>query len=388
SEDIGDLGPIRWQLLLCYLLAWIFVCATLSRGVKSSGKVVYFTATFPYIILVILFIRGILLEGAYDGIMFYITPDLDRLASADVWKDAAVQIFFSLSASWGGLIALSSYNKFHNDCFRDTVIVTFGNCLTSVFAGFVIFSYLGFLAQDTGMAIADVAEKGPTLAFVVYPFAVTKLPISTLWSILFFIMLVTLGVDSQFVLVETVSTSFLDLFPRARKFKAATVFGFGLLFFLLGLTLTTNGGVHMLDLIDYYAGGWNVLVIALCECIALGMVYGCRRFTADIETMLGSKVCGIFPFIIWKYWFSLCWVVLTPLALLFILFYSLIFYTRLDSQPHWADALGWGMTLSVILAIFIPAIVLLIQTPGTISQRFKILTTPTREWGPALPKYR
>ena len=38
--------------------------------------------------------------------------------SAQVWKDAAVQIFFSLSASWGGLIALSSYNRFHNDCMR------------------------------------------------------------------------------------------------------------------------------------------------------------------------------------------------------------------------------------------------------------------------------
>ncbi|KAK6179428.1 hypothetical protein SNE40_011789 [Patella caerulea] len=388
SEDISDLGPIRWQLVLCYLLAWIFVCATLSKGVKSSGKVVYFTATFPYIVLIILFVRGILLEGSYDGIYYYITPKLDRLWDADVWKDAAVQIFFSLSASWGGLIALSSYNKFHNDCFRDAIIVSFGNCLTSFFAGFVIFSYLGFLAQDMGVDISEVADKGPTLAFVVYPFAVTKLPVSTLWAILFFVMLVTLGVDSQFVLVETVSTSFMDLFPKARNYKTFVVVGFGTIFFLLGLTLTTNGGLHMLDLMDYYSGGWNVLVIALCECIALGYVYGVRRFVRDIEVMVGKKVCGIFPWVMWKYWWMICWCFLTPVGVTFILIYSWVFYTRLDGQPNWADALGWGMTLVVVVAIFLPGLILLCTTPGTFRERIRTLTTPTKEWGPALPKHR
>ena len=76
-----------------------------------------------------------------------------------VWKDAAVQIFFSLSASWGGLIALSSYNRFHNDCFRDSMIVSLGNCLTSFFAGFVIFSFMGFLAHETGQQVKDVSKN-------------------------------------------------------------------------------------------------------------------------------------------------------------------------------------------------------------------------------------
>lgn len=68
--------------------------------------------------LIVLLIRGVLLEGHFEGIKFYMSADVSRLADAGVWKDAAVQIFFSLSASWGGLIALSSYNKFHNDCIR------------------------------------------------------------------------------------------------------------------------------------------------------------------------------------------------------------------------------------------------------------------------------
>ena len=79
----------------------------------------YFTALFPYVVLIILLIRGVTLDGHREGIKFYIEEvDWSKLEDAQVWKDAAVQIFFSLSASWGGLIALASYNRFHNDCVR------------------------------------------------------------------------------------------------------------------------------------------------------------------------------------------------------------------------------------------------------------------------------
>ena len=68
-DQVGQIGDIKWDLSLCVLLSWIIVFACLAKGIKSSGKVVYFTATFPYVILIILFIRGLFLEGAYEGIV-------------------------------------------------------------------------------------------------------------------------------------------------------------------------------------------------------------------------------------------------------------------------------------------------------------------------------
>ena len=53
-----DMGELRWELVGCLALAWVIVGACLVKGVKSSGKVVYFTALFPYVVLVILFVRG------------------------------------------------------------------------------------------------------------------------------------------------------------------------------------------------------------------------------------------------------------------------------------------------------------------------------------------
>ena len=63
SEGIDEIGPPQWKLVLCLLAAWVIVFLCLIKGVNSSGKVVWFTATFPYIILIILFFRAVLLPG-------------------------------------------------------------------------------------------------------------------------------------------------------------------------------------------------------------------------------------------------------------------------------------------------------------------------------------
>ncbi|CAN7950553.1 unnamed protein product, partial [Ixodes pacificus] len=118
STGIEDLGGVKWDLALCLLLSWIIVVVCLMNGIKTSGKVVYFAATFPYVILITLMVTGLCQPGAIDGVLYFVTPTFERLLDIKVWQAAAGQMFFSLSLSMGGLIMYSSYNKFSNNVFR------------------------------------------------------------------------------------------------------------------------------------------------------------------------------------------------------------------------------------------------------------------------------
>jgi solute carrier family 6 amino acid transporter-like protein 5/7/9/14 len=115
-----NMGTPLWGLVLSLLLAWIIIFGALFKGIKSSGRVVYVTATFPYVVLIILLVRAVTLPGASKGIYFYLYPDIEKLSNIKVWEAAAVQIFFSIGVGGGGLITLASYNKFNNNIIRCT----------------------------------------------------------------------------------------------------------------------------------------------------------------------------------------------------------------------------------------------------------------------------
>jgi solute carrier family 6 amino acid transporter-like protein 5/7/9/14 len=98
--------------------------------------------------------------------------------------------------------------------------------ITSIISSCVIFSVLGNLSKTLGVDIEHVAEGGQGLAFIAYPEALSRLPIPALWSILFFIMLFFLGLDSEFALLETVLTAVYDGFPKLRNHKVTIIYRF------------------------------------------------------------------------------------------------------------------------------------------------------------------
>uniref|UniRef100_A0A8C2CEY7 Transporter n=1 Tax=Cyprinus carpio TaxID=7962 RepID=A0A8C2CEY7_CYPCA len=364
SKGIEYPGDIRWPLAACLFLAWLIVYASLAKGIKSSGKVVYFTATFPYVVLVILLIRGVTLPGAGSGILYFITPKWEKLNDAKVWKDAATQIFFSLSAAWGGLITLSSYNKFHNNCYRDTLIVTCTNSATSIFAGFVIFSVIGFMAHELKVPIESVADEGPGIAFVVYPEALTRLPLSPFWAIIFFLMLLTLGLDTMFVFLI--------------KVIHWVIFRLGLIYFYFKCS-----GMYMLQLVDTFAASYSLVIIAIFELIGISYIYGLQRFCEDIEMMIGFQPN--------KFW-RICWAFVTPTILTFILALSLYQWKVMTYEdytyPTWSMVLGWLMVICSVIWIPIMFVIKMHIAPGSLIERLKLVCSPQPDWGPFLMKHR
>ncbi|PNF23129.1 hypothetical protein B7P43_G06685 [Cryptotermes secundus] len=360
SNGIEDVGPIKWDLALCLLFSWVVVVLCLVKGIKTSGKVVYFAATFPYAILFILLVTGLLQEGSLTGVLYFITPTWEKLLDIQVWQAAAGQMFFSLSVSMGGLIMYSSYNDFRNNVYRDALVVSVLDTVTSIISGMVTFSILGAMAHDLQVPIEQVVKEGPGLAFVAYPEALLRLPVPQLWSILFFLMLFVLGLDSEFALLENVLTSVSDEFTVLRNHKLTFCISIAVVCYLVGLSCVTYGGNYVLTLMDVYGGGIAVLFIAIAECISLLWIYGLSNICDDMHFMLGKR-----PEIYWR----VTWALFAPVILAVIFIISLVKFKPLGDEtydyPDWADAVGWCLGCLSMAQIPFWAIVNIFQQKGS-----------------------
>ncbi|XP_042284061.1 sodium- and chloride-dependent betaine transporter-like isoform X1 [Thunnus maccoyii] len=378
SGGIEELGSVRWELALCLLACWVFTYFSIWKSVRSSAKVAYFTATFPYVMLLILLIRGLTLPGAWEGIYYYLYPDLNSLANLEVWMEAGSQICFSYSLTAGTLNVLSSYNDYKNNCYKDCFWLCLLNSGTSFVAGFVVFSVLGFMAQKQGVTVDAVAESGPGLAFIAYPQATALMPLPQLWTVCFFLMMIFLSVDTHFVTVECFVTSVRDLFPKLfHKPGRHEIFVLIICssFFFIHLTLVTEGGIYIFQLTDYYGCTEAFHYFMAFECLALAWGFGADRVINIIEDMTGHRP---------SVFFKVCWRYIIPLLSLIFLIMYLVGYTHLrinDSYvyPDWAYALGWTMTLSSVLMVPLWAAGQMCWTAGTFRQRLSVLCHPVED---------
>lgn len=372
NPDISDgIGMPDLKLVGSLAGCWILLFLTLWKGVASSGKVAYFTAIFPYVVLIVLLVKGLMLDGAIEGILFYIKPDWGQLLNLKVWYAAVTQSFFSLSTGFGALITYSSYNDFRHNSYRDALIISFTDTFTSLLAGFVIFSILGSLAHELGVSVKDVVDSGPGLAFVSYPSALAKFDVvPQLFSVLFFLMLITLGLGSATGLTTGIITVFCDLYPNKNKtFITGVICIIG---FFIGTVYVTPGGQAILSLVDFFGGGFIIFVIAIIEVIAVSWIYGLKRLLKDIQFMMGISL-GIY----WKF----CLTFFVPISLIAIFIYFVVTYEPLTYQgfvyPLPAQIGGWVLTAFALVQIPLWFI------HSMFAEKTWKVWSPNERWGPA-----
>lgn len=359
SDSIWNLGGLRWIVVLGNFLTWVAIFLIVYKGVKVVGKIVNWTVGIPWVLLLILLIRGVTLRGAEAGLDFYLNPDFSMLLEPRVWLAAYSQIFFSLSLGFGVMIAYASYLDRESDIHTNAWMIAFSNSATSFFAGFAVFSVLGYLAMETGSPVDSVVKAGPGLAFVVYPTAIAKLPggvfTQAVFGILFFFMLLTLGIDSAFSLVEAIITGIKDTFKGSRK---KVTFWVCLTGFLAGLIYCTHAGLYWLDVVDRWMN-WGLLIVGLVESILIGWMLKTREFGRDMDRTSEMKMG--------RFWFF-CIRYITPVILLIIL--GVNFYEEIldpyENYPIWALMTGgWGLVLALM---FISLILQKHPKIGTVSK--------------------
>jgi SNF family Na+-dependent transporter len=205
------------------------------------GKAVYVTATLPYLVLIILLIQGIRLEGSRTGIAYFLNPNFAKLTEMKVWYSAANQIFFTLGPGLSVLTTYGSYNIPKNNCYRDALIAVVANFAASFLAGFVVFSALGHMSWRLNKPIATVVDQGPSLSFIAYPEILATFEYPAFFSVLFFLMVINLGLDSDFGGLEAMYTALSDEFVLLKNHRKVGMFIMCCLLIVASLPTVTYG---------------------------------------------------------------------------------------------------------------------------------------------------
>ncbi|VBB27257.1 unnamed protein product [Acanthocheilonema viteae] len=360
SESIGDFGGFVPHMTISLILAWILIYLC----------VMYLTATFPYAVTTIFLIRSLMLDGAAEGLKYMMNPDLKRLWDPNVWMEAATQIFYSMGL---GLIAFGSYNPEKNNCKKDVLWLSLCNLITSLYMAVVIFCVLGYmgvqnynscikrdianilviypnkfrnfdeiqgnisteqytmwmyrdfkntefplLANVTGHCnykeIISQAAEGTGLAFVVFTEAINQFPFPPFWAVMFFLMLLMLGMGSIFGTLEGVITSLNDskLINLKKPVFTAILCSIAC---GIGLVFTTHSGQYWVMLFDHFAGSYALMGVAFFEVLAVIYVYGWQNFTRDLVDMTGERISC--------YW-TVTWRFISPVLMLVLFFASIV----------------------------------------------------------------
>ncbi|XP_046365633.2 sodium-dependent proline transporter-like [Haliotis rufescens] len=386
STGLEDVGSVQWHIVGCLFAAFLVIFVCLIRGVKSAGKVVYVTALLPYILLIAIFIRTLLQPGATDGLLYYVVPDFPKLLQIQVWLEASLQVFYSLGPGWGMISTAASYKKFHQPCLRDCLILALVSEGSSVVSGMVTFSILGVMSHKVGVPIANVVSTGPGLGFVTYPEALAQLPLPQLWSFVFFLMLLMVGLDSQFLSMEVVVTALVDEYPRQLGKRRWLVTGVCcLIAFLLGIVFCTQGGPYMFQLLDWYSASLAPMVFCLLECVAVGWIYGIKQMSRDVEMMTGKALSPPLKILL---------VFVTPATLMVAFIFTLLRYQPPTygkyEFPSYASKIGWFLAVLPLLPIPVYMVIAVRKHMATnsLKKSVHLAMSPDDDWGPAEAGYR
>jgi NSS family neurotransmitter:Na+ symporter len=302
SKGPAEIGQIRTPILLSLLFIWVInwfiVYRGVQRGIELANKIFM---PLLFVLTAILVFWSLTLDGAIDGIKAYLTPDFSKLAETKVWIDAYSQIFFTLSLGFGIMIAYASYLPTRSNISRNAMLTGVINCGYSLFAGFAVFSVLGFMAASQGVPISEVVEKSIGLAFVAYPKAVSLMPGGNLFGAIFFLCLVVAGISSSISIIEAFTSAMVDKFGLNRKSFITVISVVG---FLGSIIFVTEAGLFWLDIVDHFLTHYGLVVVGIFECILVGWFFKIKVLRNHVNKISSIKL-GIWWDVLIKYFVPL-----------------------------------------------------------------------------------
>ena len=234
------------------------------------------------------------------------------------------------------MIAYASCLKRNEDVSWQAAVAGLANSATEFFAGFIVFSVLGAVAAVLSVPVSEVAAGGPGLAFVAFPMALANLPLSGFFSFIFFLTLLTLGIDSAFSLIEATVTGLSDRLKKSHEQVLLAVCAVG---FVLSLLFVTQAGLYWLDIVDHWMNSYGLVLVGLLEAVIVAYMIGTRKFKEEINEHTIRPV-GAF----WE--FSLKYITPIALTITLLLAFKAELAAPYEGYPMKALLIGgWGVWL-------------------------------------------
>lgn len=348
-----DPGTLHGGVSVCLVIAWMVCHVSLIRTIEFQDKISYFVVACAYVGLLLLMIRALILPGASLGILYYLTPQMKQLLNPNLWLDAAGQVFYSLGLGIGSWMIIASYNRVHNNLLRDVLIISTTNYVIAFVVGLTVFSTIGFLSQRSGKPVDRAVPHDTGLVFIIYPAILSQFggALSTILSMFFFTLLVVMGLGEQFASLECFIAPLLDhysvfLANRRQPFVSLIIFGS----IVIGLLFLFQWGIYWFVLFDFFSvSGYSILIIVLCESIAVGWFYGADIWAKNIEQVFRDR-CRV------NYFWRFSWRFMVPSMCMAIIIGSL-FDLRKFEYDNYRYPLGGilvGICLAMISILCIP----------------------------------
>ncbi|CAH0230285.1 sodium-dependent transporter [Peribacillus frigoritolerans] len=267
------------QLLFMVFTIWV-VQGGVSKGIEKANK---YMMPSLFILFIILLIRSLTLDGAMEGVKFFLKPDFSALTGETILL-ALGQSFFALSVGVSVMVTYASYLSKKEDITKSAFSVVGLNIFISLLAGLVIFPAV--------FALGFSPSSGPGLVFVVLPAVFNEMALGGIFMFIFFILLLFATLTTAFSILEIVVAAMIKGDSAKRK-KASWIAGITV--FLIGIPSALSFGVlsdvkifnlSIFDFADYLTSNIALPVGALFISLFIG--YQMKRIEVQKEFETGA----------------------------------------------------------------------------------------------------
>ncbi|MGH8792933.1 MAG: sodium-dependent transporter, partial [Stackebrandtia sp.] len=343
AESPGMISKYLPGLVVPLILVWAITLGILALGVKKGVE----RANKIFIPLLVvtfgaLVVRSTFLDGAADGLNAFFTPDWDRVFDTNVWLLVYGQLFLSLSVGFGIMITYASYLRRRAELTGAALVAGFANSSFEILAGIGVFSALGYMATTTGVAVDDVVQGGPGLAFMALPQIVSEMPAGRLFGLLFFFSLVIAGLTSLISIVQVLISAVQDRTGWSRLPAVGVVGGFTAAVSIA--VFPTDQGLSILDAADNFINKYGITLAALTAIVVVGwMMRKLPELRGHVNAVSELKL-GV--------WWIVALGVITPLMLAWIIVNDLINELKApygEMPLNFLYVTGWGVAIGAIV---------------------------------------